>query len=136
MAPSTALPRGISLEPGPVHGSLTARPRQQRAHEAVVTSHSWTRPGLGGLIYMGVALTLGGYFAFAAIQGDYGVLRAMQIANEISELKAERDGLAMDLAGLKNLTHRLSDDYLDLDLLDEQVRNVLGYVRADEIVIR
>jgi cell division protein FtsB len=95
-----------------------------------------TRPGLGGLIYMGVAVTLGGYFTFAAIQGDYGVLRQVQIANELSDMQAERDGLAADLAGLKNLTHRLSDDYLDVDLLDEQVRSVLGYVRADEIVIR
>lgn len=99
-------------------------------------ARTWTRPGLGGLIYMGVTVTLGGYFTFAAIQGDYGVLRQVQIANEVSALQAERDGLAADLAGLQNLTRRLSDQYLDMDLLDEQVRNVLGYVRADEIVIR
>jgi cell division protein FtsB len=37
---------------------------------------------------------------------------------------------------MQNLTLRLSDDYLDLDLLDEQARDVLGYLRADEIVIR
>jgi hypothetical protein len=33
------------------------------------------------------------------------------------------------------LTHRLSDAFLDLDLLDQQLRDVLGYVRADEIVL-
>ena len=37
---------------------------------------------------------------------------------------------------MSNLTHRLSDDYLDIDLLDQQARDVLGYMRADEIVIR
>ena len=37
---------------------------------------------------------------------------------------------------MENLTRRLSDTYLDLDLLDEQARDVLGMVRADEIVIR
>jgi cell division protein FtsB len=37
---------------------------------------------------------------------------------------------------LQNLTHRLSDDYLDLDLLDERARMVLGYLRADEVTIR
>lgn len=37
---------------------------------------------------------------------------------------------------MENRTRRLSDSYLDLDLLDEQARSVLGYVRADEIVIR
>jgi cell division protein FtsB len=101
-----------------------------------VITRSMSKPGLGGFIYMGVAVTLGAYFTFAAIQGDYGVLRQVQIANELSQTRADRDALAADLAGLKNLTHRLSDDYLDLDLLDEQVRSVLGYVRADEIVIR
>ena len=101
-----------------------------------MVSKTLTRPGLGGLIYMGVAVTLGFYFTFAAIQGEYGVLRQVQIANELSEMKVQHDGLAADLAGLKNLTHRLSDAYLDMDLLDEQVRSVLGYVRADEIVIR
>ena len=30
----------------------------------------------------------------------------------------------------------IDDDYLDLDLLDEQARNVLGVVRADEVVLR
>ena len=51
-------------------------------------------------------------------------------------LTAERDALVTDLEKLKILTRRLSDDYLDIDLLDEQVRSVLGYIRADEIVIR
>ena len=37
---------------------------------------------------------------------------------------------------MNNLTRRLSDEYLDIDLLDERVRDVLGYLRADEIVIR
>ena len=37
---------------------------------------------------------------------------------------------------MENKTARLSEDYLDLDLLDERVRAVLGYIRADEILIR
>ena len=37
---------------------------------------------------------------------------------------------------MENLTKRMSDDYLDLDLVDEQARKVLGMVRSDEIVIR
>jgi cell division protein FtsB len=37
---------------------------------------------------------------------------------------------------MENLTTRLSDNYLDLDLLDQQARDVLGMIRADEIVIR
>jgi cell division protein FtsB len=37
---------------------------------------------------------------------------------------------------MENLTLRLSDGFLDLDLLDEQARDVLGLIRSDEIVIR
>jgi cell division protein FtsB len=51
-------------------------------------------------------------------------------------LAAERDKLALELAILTNKTHRLSDDFLDIDLLDQQAREVLGLIRADEIVIR
>lgn len=99
-------------------------------------SRSTTGPRLGNMMYFALAATLGAYFAFAAIQGDYGVLRQAQTADEMQGLTAERDKLVADLASLKNMTRRLSDTYLDMDLLDEEVRSVLGYVRADEIVIR
>ncbi len=36
---------------------------------------------------------------------------------------------------MENLTLRLSDSYLDLDLLDEQARDLLGYARSDEVII-
>ena len=94
------------------------------------------RPKLGSMFYFVLAATLGTYFIFAAVQGDYGVFRQVQIAGEAAALRSERDALVAELAGLRNLTHRLSDSYLDVDLLDEQVRDVLGYVRADEIIIR
>ena len=95
-----------------------------------------SRLTLGGILYMVLAVTLGGYFFFAAIQGDYGVFRRVQVHAEIEALKTERDRLAADLAAMTNLTHRLSDAYLDIDLLDQQARDVLGYLRADEVVIR
>ena len=99
-------------------------------------SSSSTRPALGTLIYFGLVLTAGTYFTFAAVQGDYGVFRRVEITAEADALRAERDRLRTELAEVQNLTHRLSDAYLDLDLLDQQAREVLGYMRADEIVIR
>ena len=95
-----------------------------------------SRISLGGIFYLVLAFTLGGYFTFAAVQGDYGVLRRVQIAAEADALRVERDRLAQELTQLTNLTRRLSDGFLDIDLLDQQARDVLGYMRADEIVIR
>jgi cell division protein FtsB len=97
---------------------------------------TYARQGLGGLIYLVLAFALGAYFTFAAVQGDFGVFRQVEIKAEAEALTAERDKLAAELAEITNLTRRLSDAYLDLDLLDQQARDILGYVRADEMVIR
>lgn len=94
------------------------------------------RPTVGTTLFLSLAFTLGSYFTFAAVQGDFGLFRRVQIAAEAAELRAERDRLQTDLARMENLTRRLSDDYLDLDLLDEQAREVLGLMRPDEVVIR
>ena len=98
------------------------------------TVHS--QRGFGGLVYLAFVGTLGVYFTFAAVQGDYGMFARVAINAEAETLTAERDRLQAELTEMQNLTHRLSDEYLDLDLLDQQTRDVLGYMRADEIAIR
>jgi len=95
-----------------------------------------SRPALAPLLLMVLAVSMGGYFTFAAIQGDFGIFRQVQLNAEAESLTTERDRLAAEVSRMQNLTLRLSDTYLDLDLLDEQARDVLGYIRADEIVIR
>ena len=76
------------------------------------------RPAFGTLFFFAIAFALSLYFTFAAVQGDFGLFRRTEVAL------------------MENLTRRMSDDYLDLDLLDERARKVLGMVRPDEIVIR
>lgn len=94
------------------------------------------RPALGALVYFPVAVLIGGYFTFAAVQGDYGLFRRAEIVAEEQALADRLADLEAQLARMENLTRRLSDDFLDLDLLDQQARDVLGMIRADEIVIR
>ncbi|MGA1026560.1 MAG: septum formation initiator family protein [Rhodobacteraceae bacterium] len=95
-----------------------------------------TSPALGILAFFAVAFTLGAYFTFAAVQGDYGLFRRAEIQADARLLQGQLDALNAQVAAMENLTTRLSDAYLDLQLLDEQARDVLGLLRADEIVIR
>ncbi|PIB24948.1 septum formation initiator precursor [Amylibacter kogurei] len=95
-----------------------------------------SRIGLGAAIFFAAILSLSAYFVFAAIQGDFGHFQRVQIEAEeqlltqqLAELRKQREGIA-------NKTHRMSDDYLDLDLLDEQARKLLGMARPDEVIIR
>ncbi len=91
---------------------------------------------IAGVVYLMLLAIAGMYFIFASVQGDFGLFNRVQIEAEAAELEAERDALKAEIASLGNKTHRLSDEYLDLDLLDQQARDVLGLVRGDEIVLR
>ena len=94
------------------------------------------RPAFGTLFFFAVAFALSIYFTFAAVQGDFGLFRRAEIVAESQDLRVQLASVRADVLRMENLTHRLSDDYLDLDLLDERVRKVLGMIRANEIVIR
>jgi cell division protein FtsB len=94
------------------------------------------RASFGVFLFFGIAFALSVYFTFAAVQGDYGLFQRVEVLAEKATLQRELDSLRADIARMENLTERLSDGYLDLDLLDEQSRDLLGLIRSDEIVIR
>jgi cell division protein FtsB len=94
------------------------------------------RASLGSIGYAAIMGLAGLYFVFAAVQGDYGLFRRAEVEAESLALRVELARLSGEVARMENLTERLSDDYLDLDLLDQQARDVLGLLRQDEIVIR
>jgi cell division protein FtsB len=95
-----------------------------------------SRPAFGVILFFAAAFGLGLYFTFAAVQGDYGLFRRAEVEVEKARLATELAALRAEVAEMENLTRRLSDDFLDLDLLDQQARDVLGLMRADEIVVR
>ena len=94
------------------------------------------RPAFGLFIYSAVAFGLAAYFAFAAIQGDFGLFQRAEIEAGEQVLRTQLAQLDAQVTRMENLTRRLSDTFLDLDLLDQQARDVLGLLRSDEIVIR
>lgn len=94
------------------------------------------RLSIGTTVFIVLTAALGLYFAFAAVQGPSGILRRIQIESEMAELEAQRDALRAEVSDMQNLTRRMSDEFLDLDLLDERARDVLGVMRADEVILR
>ena len=94
------------------------------------------RSAVLGSMLLVIMMVAGGSFVVAAVQGEYGVMRRVQLNADASALRAEAQALQAELLRIQNLNLRLSDRYLDLDLLDERARIVLGYMRADEVVIR
>ncbi|WP_282095629.1 FtsB family cell division protein [Epibacterium ulvae] len=95
-----------------------------------------SKPSLGSFAFFAIAFALSAYFTFAAVQGDFGLFRRVEIEAEAAALQQDLDQLSDNIQEMENLTRRLSDDFLDLDLLDEQARAVLGLLRADELVIQ
>ena len=76
------------------------------------------------------------YFAYAAFQGDIGLMQRYRVERQEVVLRIELAKLVVERRMMENKTARLGDAYLDLDLLDERARVVLGFIRADEILIR
>lgn len=76
------------------------------------------------------------YTSFAALQGEHGLFRLFQIKAQESRLTEDLEGVRQERLIMANKTRRLSTEQLDIDLLDEQSRRVLGLGRNDEILIR
>ncbi len=95
-----------------------------------------TSPQWGAIAFFASMFAAAVYFSYAAVQGDYGVFRRVQLEADLEHLKDTSARIQTDIKAHENLTERLSDSSLDLDLLDEQARDVLGVVRSDEVVLK
>ena len=87
-------------------------------------------------IFSIVTLLICCYFFFAATHGPYGLYEKGRIEADEILLNQQLADLVRSREEAENRAKRLSDQFLDLDLLDEQSRRVLGMVRDDEIIVR
>jgi cell division protein FtsB len=75
-------------------------------------------------------------FAHTGLQGEHGLSAYREAGSEEKRLSAELAALKAERESLENKVERLSRRNLDLELLDERARAVLGLVREDELVVR
>ena len=83
-----------------------------------------------------ILFSAGGYFSFSALQGDYGLFRRIQIEDKEAQLRTQLAEISAEVTEMENKTRRMSAEFLDLELLDEQARKILVYVRPDDIFIK
>lgn len=75
------------------------------------------------------------YFGYHVIHGDRGLLAYLHLTKKIATLQASHGQVARERDKLENAARRLRADNLDLDLLEERSRIVLGHIRRDEAII-
>lgn len=75
------------------------------------------------------------YLGFHAVSGERGALALFRESRKLESLKAELAAVSAEREALDRKTRRLSDNSLDLDLLDEQAKFVLGMAAKDEVII-
>ncbi|WP_170937073.1 MULTISPECIES: septum formation initiator family protein [Rhodomicrobium] len=97
-----------------------------------------SRKGRNGryALLLALCLALIGYFSYHAVEGNHGLNRRAALAERITLLQAE-------LAALKTERQRIEHDVSlmtvraasEPDMLDEQARALLNYVRPGDIVV-
>lgn len=71
------------------------------------------------------------YFAYHLLHGDRGYFANKGLQQKLAAAEAKYDSKVKEREALENRVRLMRPDSLDLDLLDERARVVLGFVRAD-----
>jgi cell division protein FtsB len=75
------------------------------------------------------------YLGFHAVSGERGLLALFQESRKLEMLKAELAEVTLKREAMDKKVRGLSSSSLDLDLLDERARVVLGMGFKDEVVV-
>jgi cell division protein FtsB len=75
------------------------------------------------------------YFGASAVTGKRGLLRLINLKKDIEYNKTLLANISSEKKKLNNRVFGLYEKSLDLDLLDEQIKNALGYVNPNEFMV-
>lgn len=81
-----------------------------------------------------IAMALFAYFVFHTIYGERGAIAYFRWQKHIKEAQAELDSVQSEKLALERKVSLLRPESLDPDMLDEQVRKVLGMSSESEKV--
>jgi len=75
------------------------------------------------------------YFLIFTVFNQKGLIEFFVLKNQIENKEGIKQELSAKMQAKKNMVEGMNLESLDLDLLDEQARKVLGYAGKNEIVI-
>lgn len=75
------------------------------------------------------------YLVYHIFNGNYGILSYKDAGEVLIERKNLLNNKEQHISRQKNKIDRLSSDNIDLDLLDEKLRENVGMVKENEIVL-
>ena len=75
------------------------------------------------------------YFAYHAVQGEHGLNAWWQVTQQIKVMETKVAETERERSRLERRVRLMRPESLDPDMLEEQARRMLNYVRDDEIVI-
>ena len=87
------------------------------------------------LTLSGTCIILCFYFIIASFNGEFGVAAKYELLAREKVLTRKLNLLTEENIAIKNKVERLSDTSLDLELLDQQARKILGMIGEDEVII-
>ena len=82
-----------------------------------------------------ICLILCFYFIIASFKGEFGVSSKYKLLAKEKKLTKELKFINKKNKAIKNKIRRLSDTALDLELLDQQARKILGLIGEDELIV-
>ena len=82
-----------------------------------------------------VCFILSFYFIIASFNGEFGVSAKYHLIAKEKVLANELNTMNKETKIIKNRIKRLSNTSLDLELLDQQARIILGMIGEDELIV-
>lgn len=76
------------------------------------------------------------YFGISFVEGDRGLLAWISLSQKNQYIISKLNALKTERKIQENLVRGLRMDSLDLDLVDEQSRKNLGFIRKNEYILR
>jgi|AntRauTorckE6833_2_1112554.scaffolds.fasta_scaffold43795_2 cell division protein FtsB len=82
-----------------------------------------------------IAFVLFCYFSFHILMGERSYLQLVSTEKKVETLAAEYERILEQRVALEDRVVRMRPGSIDLDLLEERSRHILGYVRENEDIL-